>query len=418
MHDASAALCIPTQPPYRYESPMRKQMTAVALIGLWSCTPGGMRPGTAAPGSPGDELPGWYDVPAEPANVFSGEARLRIVEGRLQGDLTLAPGEGPLYFAIKTQGWEPQAITEVIDPAVSTSFTSAPFSCRRAEATLLAYSLRPGATTPDPTLDELIGVAFKPSWLFPYQQSAYNQRLTERSCAAGGELLPMQLQHDPRLRLALCDTADSRSALVCGQAPLDRTRVHAISLSVDEDGRVFLAPNFVVFVDEPVEYRINGAAFPASAGQLDSRLAAGLWRAGRNTVEIRQGSLPPWSAEVVLPMRSLHPRLHEAGLRAGAPFTMSWDAAPWAQAYRVTSAPLEVNAGRVAFPSWWTEQPSLNETFPGFRNGNGDPLSAERAELMVTVAAATAGVGEFAPFHSSGGYSVSWTEQLEVAVLP
>ncbi|MDP1830124.1 MAG: hypothetical protein Q8L48_43070 [Archangium sp.] len=403
------------------------RITLVVLFVLPSCAP--VDAGAAPPGS---ELPGWYGVPEEPANDFAGEARLRLVQGGLAGELTLADALArPMYFAMKWRMTEPQVITAVIDPSVSTSFSAAAFepplsarvqapgsaSCFTAEGRLLAYALRRGATAPDPALDELVGVGFKPAWLFPFQQSGYNQRITWSSCQVGtGDLMPMEFQFDPRFKLALCDEAEERTASVCGQPPLDRTRIHAMSLSVSDEGRVFLSASFVAYVDEPVTYAVNGVSFQATAGQLKTTLADGPWRDGRNTVEIRQGARAPWSAEVILPVQSLRPRLHEAALRDGDTFTVSWDEARWAQAYLLLSYPLDVPAARVPYPSWSTEQPSVTQTFPGFSDGAGGLVQSTRAMLMLRVSAAVASPSTFAPFHSGRGYAVQWSEGLGVAV--
>lgn len=405
-------------------------MPLIALLVLSSCAPADT---TAPPWPPGGELPGWYGVPEEPANVFVGQATLRLVNGGLQGELALSAGQTrPLYFSMKWRGTEPQLITTVIDPLVSSSFSAPAFqppqsarvpdvgnpSCSTAEGTLLAYAVRSGATTPDPSLDELIGVGFKPTWLFPFQQSGYNQQLEWSSCAVGaGEVMPMQLQYDPRFRLALCGDALEPAESVCGQPPLDRTRIYAIYLGVEDDGRVFLSPNFVARVEGPVTFEVNGTSFEAPVGQLDTKLAGGPWRAGRNTVEIRQGTREPWSAEVVLPVHSLRPRLHEEGLREGDAFTVSWDEAPWAQGYSLLTEPLDVAPARVAHPRWYTEEPSVTQTFPGFRDGAGSPLLPERAMLMLVARAAINSPSAFASFHSGGGYEVVWTERSEVAFV-
>ena len=420
MHGPSAQLWILTQLVRAYECGMRSIATVVALLGLWSCVPpekpelpelpaperhcGNVLPTQERDAGSG---PGWYDFPEEPANLFFGEARLKLVNGTLQGSLTLPPGACPIYLAIKWPGSEPQPITEVIDPSVSTTFSSAPLDCRRTPGTLLAYLLRTSGSTPDPGTDELIGVGVKPLWLFASQQTAFNQPLTEELCRSGdAQLLPLQLQHDPRLTLALCDTADERSELVCGQPPLDRTRIDGISATVEDDGRVRISASFVAFVDEPVDYLVNGVPFAEREGQLDSSLANGPWNSGPNTIQIRQGSLPPWSATVALPIDSLHPRLHEPALREGAQFTVSWDAASWAQSYRLIIAPLDVPISKTSDPEWTSEQPSVSEIFPGFRNAVGGTVLPTRAMLMLTGRA------------SSGFHSIEWNEQIEVAVQP
>ncbi len=388
--------------------------------------------GPAEPWPGGAEQPGWSGVPDEPANVFVGQAQLRFVNGALQGELERSAGlTQPMYFAVKWQGAAPQRITEVIAPS-ATTFAGAPFdaplsvrvpapnpSCFTAEGRLLAYALREGGTTPDPAGDELVGVGFKPDWLFPFSQAGFNQRITWNSCQPGaGELMPMQFQHDPRFSLALCDDAGERAETLCGQPPLDRTRIIAMDLSVNDEGLVFLSPNFVARVEGPVTYAVNGASFTATAGQLKTQLTGGPWHEGRNRVEVRQGARAPWSAEVVLPVHSLRPRLHEEGLREGDTFTASWDEVPWAQRYSLLSWPLDVPARRVADPSWYTEQPQVTERFPGFRDGLGEPLTPPRAMLRLTVGAAVSAPSPVTSFHSSGGYVVEWSEDLEVAYLP
>jgi hypothetical protein len=430
MHGEVAELCIHADPLQGYEDPMSNWLlvlTAVISL-LSSCA----QPQTPWP--PGHELPGWYDVPEEPANVFAGEARLRLVNGGLQGELTFASGQArPMYFAMKWKGADPQPISAMLDPAVSASFSTPAFepplavrvpspaspACSTAEGRLLAYEVRQGGTTPDPALDELIGVAFKPQWLFPFQQSGYNEQLTWNSCLPGaGDLMPLQLQHDPRLKLALCDTASEPSLTVCGQAALDRTRVHAIDLSVDADGDVFLSPNLLVLDQEPVTFVVNGRSFAGTARQLRTTLTSAPWRAGRNKVEVRQGTQAPWVAEVVLPVHSLNPKLHGEVLREGAAFTASWDEAPWADGYALSSDPIDVPPARVAHPRWSTERTSVTETFPGFRDGNGAPVQPERARLTLRVYGVADSPAAFAVFHSSAGYVVEWSETLDVAVGP
>jgi hypothetical protein len=109
---------------------------------------------------------------------------------------------------------------------------------------------------------------------------------------------------------------------------------------------------------------------------------------------------------VVLPIDSLHPRLHEPALREGAPFTVSWDAASWAQSYGLYSWPLDVAPTRAGYPEWWSEMPSVSEIFPGFRDAAGGTVVPPRAMLMLTVRG------------PSGFYRIEWNEKIDVAVQP
>ena len=74
-------------------------------------------------------------------------------------------------------------------------------------------------------------------------------------------------------------------------------------------------------------------------------------------------------------------------------------------------------ARRVADPRWSSQQPSVTETFPGFRDSGGGTVVPRRAKLVLKAMAAVSPPSAFSPFHTGDSFIVEWVEDFEVAYL-
>ena len=349
---------------------MNRSLLAL-LAALMSCTP-------PPPAVPGERVPGWYSLPDEQANRSWGTLIFRWTSPtRLEGQVSL-PGEAPgqkLYLAVRwantlvpvvlTQPFDSEFSVEVDPPAEARepSFSRV-CSGERASGLLLAYLAQ--SDVADPSRDELVSVSVKPEGVFSSAQ-AIGRPFVWDSCAQARPSMPLLLQHDPRLRLALCAPA-------CEEPLFDRT--HVVSAEVELDGeRATLS--FEVLGQWPeLTVEVNGVVIDPSARER------GPWREGANTVRVTAGALTPWTAEVVLPAASLGLELEEDRLRVGAPFTLSWQA-PWAASTWVNAWPLDVPLLKVGDPWFTANGESVSDVFPGFLDGRGCLRAVPRALLQV-----------------------------------
>lgn len=338
----------------------------VLLLALVSCTP---------PSSV-ERPPGWYALPDEQADRSWGALNFGWKSStRLEGELSLtgaAPGR-KLYLAVRwANATTPVVLTQPFDstfsaeveppPSAREPVSSRVCSGARASGLLLAYLVESGA--PDPARDELVSVSVKPREVFSSLQALYSQPFVWDTCAGPRPLVPLLLQHDPRLRLALC-------APDCGEPLLERTHVVSAQVDLDADGAGL---SFEALGREEIVVEVNGVVL--SAGDR------GAWNEGVNAVRVTVGALAPWTAEVVLPPQRLGLQLEEGRLRTGAPFTLSWHA-PWATSAWVDVRPLDVPALKVGDPSFVANGESLEEVFPGFRDARGCLREVPRATLQV-----------------------------------
>lgn len=326
----------------------------------------------AAP-TPTETEPGWHEHPDEPAGRFFGQIHLSwtrhgLLEGTLQLD-EATPGLKP-YFAVR---WANATTTTVLGAPFEDAFAitvDPPASARtaggcgeEAKGLLLVY-LTSG--TPDPSRDELVSVSEKSRELFGSLQTIYSQPFVWSPCAGQRPLVPILLQHDPRLRLALC-------APGCTEPLFDRTHVVKASVELDPDYDSFSYE--ILGKWDEVTLEVNGVVVPREP------LAQAKWVEGRNRVRITAGSLAPWEAVVVLPPRDLQLTLVDgAPLRTGQPFTLSWSA-PWAGSTWVGAYPLDVPVLKVGTPSFSSETETLTDIFPGFVDTMNMPRDVPRAEL-------------------------------------
>lgn len=339
----------------------------VLLLALVSCTP---------PPPAVERPPGWYALPDEQADRSWGALNFGWKSTtRLEGELALtgaAPGR-KLYLAVRwanamqpvvlTEPFESSFAVEVEPPAAARQpVYSRVCSGERAEGLLLAY-LSDGSGA-DPSRDELVSVSVKQREVFSSLQALYSQAFVWDTCGEPRPLVPLLLQHDPRLRLALC-------APDCGEPLLDRTHVVSAQVDLADDAAAF---SFEVLGREEVVVEVNGVVLLG-----DDR---GAWHEGANAVRVTMGALAPWTAEVVLPPKRLGLQLLEGRLRTGEPFTLSWHA-PWASSAWVNAWPLDVPALKVGDPSFVAKGESLEEVFPGFRDARGCLREVPRATLQV-----------------------------------
>lgn len=346
-----------------------------------------------------ERAPGWYSLPDEQANRSWGALNFGWTSAtRLEGQVSLT-GEAPgrkLYLAVRWAGaTEPSVLTEPFDSAFSVE-VSPPAAARedsfgrvctgeRAAGLLLAYLSESGV--PDPSRDELVSVSVKQRGVFSSLQVLYSQPFGWDSCSGPRPLVPLLLQHDPRLQLALC-------APDCVEPLIDRTHVVSAELDLTPGSAWFSVD---VLGQEAVAVEVNGAAVAADDHQRSR------WREGLNTVKVTSGTLAPWTAEVVLPSGSLSLDLHEGRLVTGAPFTLEWQA-PWALDAWVSLRPLEVPTLKVGDPWFAAEGESLTDTFPGFFDARGCARAVGRASVEVRARKV------------EGPFSISVTESLEVPV--
>jgi hypothetical protein len=287
---------------------------------------------------------------------------------------------------VLTEPFESSFAVEVAPPAgARVPVSSRVCSGERASGLLLAYLAASAA--PEPSRDELVSVSVKPREVFSSLQALYSQPFVWDSCAGPRPLVPLLLQHDPRLRLALC-------APDCGEPLVDRTHVVSAQVDLEADGATL---SFEVLGREEVVVEVNGEVL--SAGER------GAWREGVNSVQVTAGALAPWAAEVVLPSKHLALQLQEDRLRTGEPFTLSWRA-PWATSAWVNAWPLDVPVLKVGEPSFAANGASLTEVFPGFRDARGCLRSVPRASIEVRAKLA------------DGPFGLSVADSLVVPVEP
>jgi hypothetical protein len=342
--------------------------------------------------------PGWSEVVDEPAGSSFGEVLLAWTEVPLErcgtqlalsGDVRVSdiPADQRLYFAMRWNHESPVVVSDLL-PLSPTGVRGEhfslllappqsalePFSGRtcsgtQARGVLLAYLT--SSDTPHPETDELVGVSSKDPSVFSSLQRGYDQLLTWSSCPFSRPLMPLQLQHDERLRLTLCDTT-------CTQPVFDRTRIAGASLSLGPAGWTLNA-TFVNAGYQAASYEINGLATEGSGSELAP------WHEGPNVVRVQVDDLPAWEAVLTLPALALSPRLAEPTLQVGAPFSLSWDASPWATNAFVQFRPLEVPILKVGDPFFTTNQTSFTETFPGFHDAGGALREVPRAGVSLEV---------------------------------
>jgi hypothetical protein len=326
--------------------------------------------------SPDVRAVGWQAMPAEPSNQSWGTINWEWKSvTRLEGKVSLlgpAPGKR-LYLAVRwANSTEPVVLTPLfgsefgveVDPPASAR-TRGSCGQDRAEGLVLVYLA--ASDVPDPARDELVSVSQKQRGVFSSLQTIYSQPFAWDLCVAPRPLVPLLLQHDPRLALAGC-------APDCDRPLFERTHVVSASLSFTPEGSNL---RFEVLGAWPsLAIEVNGESF--ARDELDRAS----WVDGLNTVRITAGDLPPWTAEVVVPSRELQVQLGEASLRVGEPFTLGWTA-PWASETWVYAVPLDVPLVKTADPSFEAAGQSITEVFPGFRDATGEPREVPRAKLLV-----------------------------------
>lgn len=365
--------------------------------------------------------PGWYELPAEPAAEFVGQLTLQRSPTELTGTVTHQLGDRRVYLAMQWGETEPVAVTGALasgasfraplDPPASVRTSSA--TCRATAKGVLLVYLETADAPLDPRTDELIGASYKPEPYFPYEQSAYNQHIEWSDCSTTSTpLLPLLLQHDPRIGLARCSERQLTSG-TCPTKLLDRTRLSKAALQISADGTL-LSPTFVFQpANASVRYEINGQRVGDGFWQL-STMGVGPWKAGRNTLSITIDGFAPWTAVVVLPKQGLEPKL-ETALKAGSDFTLHWNRATWATSYLVSFAPLDIPPRRQFDPRWTATEPTLTARFEGFLDGNSAPVYAPRTRVFLS-ASRSQGASGVTP-HGGGGFELSWAETFIAPVL-
>ncbi len=360
-----------------------------AMLGLLVCAC--WRPVDAAAPTDYDGYdPGWYEVPDEPATSFFAELHLEISGRTVTGELP--PG---IELAVLWPGGQPQRFNGVLpEPPAAARQPSTACKGERAEGLLLAYE---GET--------LVGVSFKPTDRFSYNQTAYNAQVTWNSCGQEKATLSMSLQHDPRLQLALCGSCD---------AALDRTRLSSISAHLrSDDGTLAFSPSFVRTPDPmtPVRYEVNGKEFvPPDPRLPQPNGTPAEWRPGGNRVKVTLGDLPAWEGVLVLPSGRFAPQA--TPLSVGADFSVTWTGAAWAKSYLVLLQPGDPK-GRVGPVSFRVTEPKVTDRFDGFTGYLSEEISFA---AVIVETQAWVGVPEAVPFHGRVGYSLSWSDRVEVRV--
>jgi hypothetical protein len=331
------------------------------------------------------------------------ELNLTLEGGSVRGvipDNAAPPGQA-FYVAVKWPGTNPVRLTErglsgqmvggFLDPPQGVRTLSADGRCARAEGILLGYLHNVG-TLPNPAVDELVAASHRPDGLFLRHQS-YQQRIVWDTCGLQKQqLVPLLVQRDPRLTLALCEQP-SAGGMLCGQPMLDRTRVASAQLEVQETSGQFFPSLVAVPPGMAVSIEVNGNKSDAPNEQLvtaTTRCTTNPWHAGSNLVRIVVGDAPAWEARVVLPTPS-NARLREPGLRKNGVFNIDWNAAPWAGA-EVRMWPVNLPLRRAVYPTFSSAGPFLSGTFAGFPGNAGAEW-----DTQVNVQHTLARVVDFAP---------------------
>jgi hypothetical protein len=289
-----------------------------------------------------------------------------------------------------------QLSTEVVPPSAAIAPSASRCGGPQATGLLLAY-VATGAQ-PDPSTDELVGVSFKQPGIFSTNQTLLNDTFTWNTCQEERFQVPLVLQHDPRLRFALCEVVDGKA---CGQPVFDRTRVVDASVGLDGE-RVSLFLNSLLGpTNEGVTVEVNGSPlaglFVSASFAQATTTGLGPWHAGANTVRVTIGQLAPWQAEVELPSKPLDLVVSTPTLSPGGTLSARWNA-PWATFTQVVVTPQNDPTTKTNFFSFTSTSQTLTEVFPGFAP------AASGAAIQVFV------------FRRQGSMTVWTTERLEVPV--
>lgn len=369
-----------------------------------------------------ERVPGWYEVPEEPAGVVYGNISAEVQNGALVGELQAEglPRDQRVYLAMRWGSETPIVITDLLTPGKNVPFRAS-LGCdgkREVDGGVLRVYLAPkGATVADPATDELLGLTSKPGNLFDYGQRAYDQKLPGELCTTvKKELLPITLQRDPRLRLALCDEPLVDGS-ACGQPLLDKTRLFTVSVEASPDS-MQLVPSFVWAPDgEAIAVEANGVLLSTNNGRLSRTIGLGPFHPGENVVRITIGRLPSWEAKLVLPKNTLQPRLRESGLRMGQSFSMDWADSSWANRFVVTFEPLDLPPTRAGIPTFETKESHVTDTFVGFDDGAGGKRTGPRARIVLRASQEVTEKATNGPYRA-GGYWLQWFESMTVSVQP
>lgn len=375
---------------------------------------------------------GWQRVPDEPANRSVGFLELERENETLAATLveTSLTANRRIYLAMKWGKEAPVVLGDAVVPSAGVKLEgrlSPPSSartpvgagpCEKAEGILLAYLEVEGASSPDVTRDELVGTSSAPAALFSISQRGLTHTIRWESCGStNGPLPPLALFRDPRLKLALCDEP-ALGERACGLPILDRTRVASASLTLEAQRVAFSSELVVANVSGETTVSINGVKQPWAA-TLGWSPSNSPFREGPNEVRITQGAREPWVANLVLPTSKLRPRLGPDGvLRHDAPFTVGWDAAPWAGGFQGFIYPLDVPPKKVGDITFMANREAVaaSGVFSGFDDGQGGKRTAPRARVVVKAWTDRATGVDGRPL-ADDNYRISVSEETTVSVV-
>lgn len=318
--------------------------------------------------------PGWYDVPADPVE-YLGTLVVMPTDGRTLRATVMfssAAPAGDYTVAIAWRGaTELQALGVVRKTSTELQARLAPPSqvltqsrCG-AGASGVLFVLSGGLT------DGVIVGASAGGWLTDFD-------LEYSECGVSTRGNSFVLQRDARFENARCLAL---SGLGANRSCVDTSpvRVTQGALRIDDFGISVESNLGFADANTTVSLEVNGVVVPE---RRTSTVPRELFKEGKNRITVRMGQHAPWEANVVLPTGVLSPRVSSA-LSLGKPFSVVFDAAPWATSYRVDLYPVDAPWTRAIYPSFSSPTSPIAGTFDGFPDGRGGRVTGTRASVRL-----------------------------------
>ncbi|MDP3499557.1 MAG: hypothetical protein Q8S33_04470 [Myxococcales bacterium] len=310
--------------------------------------------------------PGWYDLPADTVEPHLGVLVVNPTDGRTLRTTLMLDSTAPAGDYTVAVAWRGATQLQVLG---TTGRDSTQLDVRLAPPASVLQRDRCGARASGVVFvlrsDVLVGASTGGRFMdFTVEYDECGRGSTRGAY--------LDLQRDQRLEYARC------LALSIGCADTSPVRVTRGLLRVSDMGIGLETSLGFVDANAPVVLEVNGVV----AAERHFSLPLDLFRAGKNRITVRMGQHTPWEANVVLPLAALSPRV-SAALRLGTPFSIAFDAAPWAMDYRVDLFPVDAPWTRANYPSFSSPTSPIEGTFDGFPDGRGGRVTGTLASVRL-----------------------------------